>query len=68
MGYRGGGLGLRPLEKVLIIAKLLPRRLAAELPVDLDVSTVHPAVPCPSFPAKGFQVGDSPPPQTLPGE
>ena len=61
-------LGLRPREKVLIIAKLLLSSLSTELPVYLDLSTVHAAVPCPTFPAKSLQVRDSPRPKALPRE
>ena len=42
-------LGLRPLGKILFIAKLAAGGFPIEAPVDLDSRAVHSAIPCPGF-------------------
>ena len=52
-------LGLRPLERVLFVAKLTASSLAVELPVDFHAITVHPPIPGSRFSTQSLEIGDS---------
>ena len=56
---RAEWLGLRPLERVLFVAKLTTSGLAVKLPIDFDAVPVHPAVPSPHLLAQSLQIRDS---------
>ena len=61
-------LGLRPHERVLIVAELHAGFLPAEAPVDLDLVAIDLAVPSACLPLEQGQTCDSPLSQTLPAE
>jgi len=61
-------LALGPRDRVRFVTKLVASSLAIELPGNLDVITIHSAIPGLRFPAQSLEIGDSSLAQTWPRE